>query len=129
MRYGIVMVLGGFILGSLRLAGFSSSIHADEPDSKLPPGYAELLHKISLLERRVEELERQLPQSRAGDLTDSGRPYSFTRPRAADPTDGLPQVPDTGTIPEPPQHWRKGMINGRPFYIVPLSQSRSISGG
>lgn len=129
MRYAIVIVLGGLMLGSLRLASSSTSIHADEPDSQSPRGYAELLHRISQLERRVEELERQQPPSRADDLTDRGRPYSFTRPRAADPNDGLPQRPDSGTIPEPPQHWRKGMINGRPFYIVPLSQSQSISGG
>ena len=110
----------------------------DAPDERLRSATtAELLKRIEQLEARIAELEKRNqpapvipslpvvppPQLKTLPQTPKGSPVPnnsipFTQPLPLD----VP--PATKTVPN---YWHKGMINGRPFYIIPLGEQKTVS--
>ena len=113
---------------------------AAQETSARPPAVVtdELLRRIEQLEARIAELERR-SQPVINAPVQPTRPAPQTLPPPHTPIPGTGVLPEAGPalpqpLPVPPaaetgpaDYWHKGMINGRPFYIIPLGQQQTVT--
>lgn len=92
----------------------------DHTESKLArPTLDDLETRIEKLEARIKQLESQLTGvQQASGVIHQSPPNTLRTP-------SFVEVPDSSGNVSVPRDWKRGEINGIPYYTVPLSTSKS----